>query len=115
MKFALERFEGIQVITVDGNLDGGWENLSLKDKVSQLVADGERKFLVDLGKAHFVNSTGIGVLVACLATVRAASGILKFCNVGPRIRRSLETTGGGIWESLDAHPDRDAAVRSFEA
>ena len=115
MKFALERFEDIQVITIDGNLDGGWENLSIKDKVSQLVADGERKFLIDLGKAHFVNSTGIGVLVACLATARAVGGSLKFCSVGPRIRRSLETTGGGIWESLDAHPDRDAAIRSFGA
>ncbi|HET9233376.1 MAG TPA: STAS domain-containing protein [Candidatus Eisenbacteria bacterium] len=115
MKFALERFEGIQVITIDGNLDGGWENLSLKDRVSQLVADGERKFLIDLGKAHFVNSTGIGVLVACLATARGAGGSLKFCNVGHRIRRSLETTGGGIWESLDVHADRDAALRSFGA
>jgi anti-sigma B factor antagonist len=113
MKFSLECIGHVQVFTLKGNLDGGWENLSLKDKVSDLVQSGERNFLLDLGEAHFVNSTGIGVLVACLATVRGASGLLKFCNVGHRIRRSLETTGGGIWGSLDVHQDRETALQAF--
>ena len=113
MKFSLEHIESVQVVSLKGNLDGGWENLSLKDKISDLVQNGERNFLIDLGEAHFVNSTGIGVLVACLATVRGAKGSLKFCRVGHRVRRSLETTGGGIWETLDVYPDREAALRSF--
>jgi anti-sigma B factor antagonist len=115
MKFSLERVGQIQVVALKGNLDGGWENLSLKDKVSDLVQSGERNFLLDLTEAHFVNSTGIGVLVACLATVRGASGRLMFCGVGHRIRRSLETTGGGIWESLDVAQDRETALRTFSA
>jgi anti-sigma B factor antagonist len=113
VKFFLEPIDTVQVFSLKGNLDGGWENLSLKDKVSALVQEGERKFLLDLAEAHFVNSTGIGVLVACLATIRGAGGTLKFCRVGHRVRRSLETTGGGIWESLDVHPDRETALRSF--
>jgi len=113
MKFSLERIGQIQVFSLKGNLDGGWENLSLKDKVSDLVQSGERNFLLDLSEAHFVNSTGIGVMVACLATVRGANGTLKFCSLGHRVRRSLETTGGGIWESLDVHPDRETALQAF--
>jgi len=113
MKFSVEHIGLVQVVSLKGNLDGGWENLSLKDKVSDLVQNGERNFLLDLGEAHFVNSTGIGVLVACLATVRAARGSLKFCRVGHRIRRSLETVGGGIWESLDVYPDRETALQTF--
>ena len=113
MKFSLEHIDQVQVVALKGNLDGGWENLSLKDKVSELVQNGERNFLFDLGEAHFVNSTGIGVLVACLATVRGAGGRLKFCRVGHRVRRSLETTGGGIWGSLEVDSDRETALRSF--
>jgi len=115
MKFSLERVGQIQVVTLKGNLDGGWENLSLKDKVSDLVQNGERTLLLDLAEAHSVHSTGIGVLIPCLATVNGAGGHLKFSGVGHRIRRSLETTGGGIWESLDVLPDRDAALQSFNA
>ena len=115
MKFSLEHIGHVQVVSLKGNLDGGWENLSLKDKVSDLVQSGERNFLLDLSEAHFVNSTGIGVLVACLATVRGAGGRLMFSGVGHRIRRSLETTGGGIWESLDVGPDRETALQSFKS
>ena len=113
MKVSIDTVGDIQVFALQGSLDGGWENLSLKDKVTDLVHQGKRNFLFDLEAAHFVNSTGIGVLVACLATVRAAGGTLKLCGVGPRIRRSLETTGGGIWKSLDVADNRDAALRSF--
>jgi anti-sigma B factor antagonist len=113
MKFSIETAGDVSVLVLHANLDGGWESLTVKDTVTDLVRQGRTKFVLDLEGAHFVNSTGIGVLVACLATVRAAGGALKFCGVGHRVRRSLETTGGGIWESLDVHPDRESAIRAL--
>jgi len=115
MRFTIETAGDIRVVVVQQSLDGGWETFALKDRISGLIQEGARKFIIDLEAAHFVNSTGIGVMVAILASVRAAGGRVKFSSIGDRVRRSLIATSGGIWESLDVCPNLETAIAAFGA
>ena len=93
MKYKLEKSGDILILELLGNLEGGWETFQLKDEVVKQVQDGERRFLIDLHRASFVNSTGIGVMVALQITVATAEGEIKFCGISDRVRRSFQATG----------------------
>ena len=113
MKYKLEKSGSILILELLGSLEGGWETFQLKDEVVKQVQEGERQFLIDLRNASFVNSTGIGVMVALQITVSTAEGEIKFCSISDRIRRSFQATGAGIWESMQIYSDREEAIPTF--
>ena len=45
----------------------------------ELVGQGQRKILLNLGDVDYIDSSGIGELVGAYTTVRSASGELKLC------------------------------------
>jgi anti-anti-sigma factor len=115
MKYKLEKVNDVQVIELQGSLEGGWETFQLKDEIASQLEKGERKFLVDMHKANFVNSTGIGVMVAIQITARNADGVVRFCCIGDRVGRSFKATGAGIWDNMEIFDNRGEALRSFAA
>ena len=115
MKYKLEKSGNVSILELMGSLEGGWETFQLKDEVVKQVQEGGRQFLIDLQKASFVNSTGIGVMVAMQITVAAAEGEIKFCGISERVRRSFQATGAGIWESMQIYENREEALPTFSS
>lgn len=115
MKYKLEKSGDVLVLELLGSLEGGWETFQIKDEVVKQVQEGDRRFLIDLQKASFVNSTGIGVMVALQITVTAAEGEIKFCGISDRVRRSFQATGAGIWESMQIYGNREEALSTFSS
>ena len=113
MKYEQTTIDGIQVIELQGSLEGGWETFELKEEVNRQLGRGELRFLIDMHKASFVNSTGIGVMVAIQFTVKNSEGMLKFCCVADRVRRSSQVTGASVWESMDVYDTREDALADF--
>ena len=115
MKYKVEYEGSVVIVELLGSLEGGWETFQLKEEAVKQVGEGKRQFLVDLHKASFVNSTGIGVMVAMQITVSGVEGEIKFCGIGDRVRRSFQATGAGIWESMEIYQDRKEALPTFSA
>jgi anti-anti-sigma factor len=73
--------------------------------------DGRRKFLVNLQHLAFIDSVGIGEIVRSYTHLAGNGGMLKLCNVGPRVREVLEVTHlDTIIKMFDAEDD---ALRTF--
>lgn len=115
MKFTTEESNDVVIFALQSSLDGGPETFRLKDEIKRRVSEGQKRFLIDMEKADFVNSTAIGMLVAVQLTCAAAEAKLRFCCVGRRVARSIQATGGCIWESMTIYPDRAEALQSFDA
>lgn len=113
MKYKLEKSGDVLILEMLGSLEGGWETFQLKDEVVKQVQAGERRFLIDLHRTSFVNSIGIGVMVALQITVTTADGEVRFCGINDRVRRSFQATGAGIWESMQIYRNRDEAMSTF--
>lgn len=65
---------GIVLFEVEGSIVGGPDAIALNDEVHKLVATGIKKFIVDMKSVEHINSSGLGILIASLNTVRQSGG-----------------------------------------
>ncbi len=81
--------------------------------VTQLIASGERKVIVDLSSVGYVDSATIGCLMDLYRQANAAGGTLKLAGVQKRVETMLTMTGAQNF--IEVHPDEPSAVKSFGA
>lgn len=65
---------------------------SLRAAVDQAVADGHRQIVVDLEETSFIDSSGLGALVAGLKKTRQHGGDLRIARAQKQIRTVLSLT-----------------------
>ena len=64
MKLSQKEVRGVTVVEVRGKLVGGPDNSDLfHDFFKQLLAEGKKYAVVDLGRTAWANSQGIGFLI----------------------------------------------------
>jgi anti-sigma B factor antagonist len=78
---------------------------------TNLIGQGERKILVDLGAVGYVDSATIGCLMDLYRQATAAGGMLKLSSVQKRVETMLTMTGAHNF--LEVHGDQAAALASF--
>ena len=81
--------------------------------VTELIASGERKVLVDLSAVGYVDSATIGCLMDLYRQAAAAGGVLKLAGVQKRVETMLTMTGAQNF--IEVHADESSAVKSFGA
>lgn len=64
----------------------------LRDRLFDLVSDGHRRIVVDLSTTEFLDSTGLGALVAGLKRLRAHEGEMRLVCTTARVRKVFEIT-----------------------
>ena len=79
--------------------------------VTDLIAAGERKVIVDLSSVGYVDSATIGCLMDLYRQAAAAGGTLKLAGVQKRVETMLTMTGAQNF--IEVHPDEPSAVKSF--
>jgi anti-sigma B factor antagonist len=107
-----ERHAGdVTVLVLTGQmlLDDG--DLAVGRRIRDLIARGFAKIVLDLGGVAYIDSSGVGMIVAKLKTLRENGGDLKLLHLNPR----AESLFGMlklliVFERFD---DEAAAVRSF--
>jgi anti-sigma B factor antagonist len=73
------------VLQPSGILDGNHGN-ELRNQVMDLVRDGSRTILIDFQEISFMNSSGIGALVATLKSIKAAGATLYVCSLSDQVK-----------------------------
>lgn len=71
---------------------GGPDASLLNDKLHELIEAGKTKVVVDLGSVDWMNSSGLGILIGGLTTMRNSGGDLKLANITDRIQSLLMIT-----------------------
>lgn len=81
--------------------------------VTDLIAAGEPRVVVDLSSVGYVDSATIGCLMDLYRQANAAGGALKLAGVQKRVETMLTMTGAQNF--IEVHPDEPSAVKSFGA
>lgn len=101
----------IAVLEPRGSLIGGEETDELKSKAHDLLEQGNRKLVLDLGSVTYINSTGIGALVGIHTMYTKSQGKIKLCNMAKGVQNVFVITR--LSSVFDVEETRDIAVKNF--
>jgi len=111
MKFKTAQQGVVTVIQLEGNLMGGPDASTLNNKLHELVEAGRKRVVIDLAGVEFMNSSGLGMLIGTVSTMKNAGGGLKIANASQKIMALIKITKlSGI---LETYESTQAAVESF--
>jgi anti-sigma B factor antagonist len=83
--------EGVAVLQPQGRLTMVTAP-QLRQVVAETVTSGRLRFVVDLSATEFLDSSGLGALIAGLKTARKAGGDLRIACLGPQPATVLKLT-----------------------
>jgi anti-sigma B factor antagonist len=86
MTTEITTLENATVVKVSGIMMGGPETKECHDKVKSLISSGCTNLVVDLSGAEWVNSRGMGILIACYVTSHNAGGDIRFASLTKKTR-----------------------------
>lgn len=107
-----ERYNAV-VITLKGNVMGGPDGSALHETLHELKEQDKKNVVADLGGVKFMNSSGLGMLISGLTTMRNAGGDLRLANVAEKIQSLLIITK--LITVFKHYDSVDEAVASYDS
>jgi len=92
MNWKTKKVDTTLLIEIEGEIMGGTEADDFKDILFKAIEDDIVDIVVDMENATWMNSSGLGMLISGLTTLRSSGGDLRLANVSERVRRPLEIT-----------------------
>lgn len=105
-----EKYEAV-VLELKGNVMGGDDTKEFNETLHKLIDQGKTRMVIDLGGVKFMNSSGLGMLIGGLTTMKKAEGHLKLANVTEKIESLLIITK--LIKIFESYDSVDEAVKSF--
>lgn len=111
MKLTSREEGGVVILEPKGKIMGGPDATVLHDQLHDFIAQDKKKVVIDLSKVEWMNSTGLGILISGLTTLRNNGGELKLANVTDKIESLLTITK--LITVFEHYDSVDDAVKSF--
>jgi anti-sigma B factor antagonist len=103
MTMDVEKRGDVHIFTPRKDLSGGEETREIEKAIQDIIAQGTPHVVIDLGKVSYVNSTGLGSLVAAHTSCRNRGGWLRLAQTGKRIKNLfLITKLAFVFETFDS-------------
>ena len=108
-----ERLVGhVTILDIVGRLTIDEAAQHLKDTINSLISQNRLQLVLNLARVPYIDSGGLGQLVASYGSVKRAGGAVKLLNVSSRNHDLLSITRlVTVFETFDSEAE---AVRSFD-
>src|SRR5207247_9101976 len=80
------------VVSTNGEIVLGEVSNAFREKIKELLMAGKKKIVLNVANVDYIDSTGVGVLVACFNSALSHDAALKLANVWSRSREVLQMT-----------------------
>lgn len=104
--------DGVLILEARGRITLGPETESLRQRLRS-AGDSHKRIVLDLAGVDYIDSAGLGTLVAGAASVRRAGGELKLANLTARVRDLMQITR--LSTLFEVYDSLDKARSSFTA
>ena len=112
MKLSFREIGEVVVLEPKGKIMGGPDATLLHEQLHDCIKQNKKKVIIDLAKVDWMNSTGLGILISGLTTLKNNQGALKLANVTDKIQSLLAITK--LVTVFDTYNSVDEAVASFK-
>jgi anti-sigma B factor antagonist len=102
--------DGVAVEALEGRIVLGEESNALREKVKSLLA-AQKRIVLNMDNVTYIDSSGLGTLVASHSSARAQGATLKLCNLGSKFQEILQVTK--LVTVFEVYPSEAAAIASF--
>ena len=113
MQITQRRAGDVVILDLKGNLVRGVGDEMLRDAVDRLLADKSGKLLINLSDVTFLDSSGIGELVASKKVADQLGTMLKLMQLPERVKHTLKLSL--ILPLFETYPSEEAALAAFAA
>jgi anti-sigma B factor antagonist len=103
--------DGVTVEALAGRIVLGEESNALREKVKSMLAAGQKKIVLNMAEVTYIDSSGLGTMVALHTSARAQGASMKISNLGAKFQEILQVTK--LVTVFDAYPTEVAAIGSF--
>jgi anti-sigma B factor antagonist len=110
LKLSVRTVDGVIVVDCKGRIVFGEETADLRDTVRRMIAQSKR-IVLNLADVNYIDSGGLGTLVALYATAQNAGGSIKLANLTPRVDDVLQVTK--LVTIFQIYDSEEAALQSF--
>lgn len=112
MEIEVRKKGRISVVEISGKLIIGEGDVRLRARLQELLDAGERHFLFDMTRVSYMDSAGLGAVVACAKRTQAHSGLLKVVAV-PQGKADTLFNVTGLKRVFEVYNDEKSALDSF--
>jgi anti-sigma B factor antagonist len=111
LKLSTRTVDGILILDCAGRIVFGEESAYLRDVAKKLIID-QHRIVLNLAGVIYIDSGGLGTLVALYTTARNLGGSAKLANLPARISDLLHVTK--LVTIFDVYDSEQEAVDSFQ-
>ena len=111
MKATVRQVGPVAVLDLNGKITIGEGDVILRAKVLEILDAGSKNVLLNLEKVSYMDSAGIGELVACYKRTKDKGGTVKLLRPSGKVSDLLALTK--LEEVFETYTDEKEALASF--
>lgn len=102
----------VAVCAIEGKLSGIEGKGKIQDKIRDLMDRNVTRVVLDLGKVNWIDSTGLGELIASLSSIKKKDGNLVLSNIQAPVQSLLKMTN--LTQIFDTYETVEQGVAAFD-
>ena len=110
LKLSNRIVKGVTIVDCNGRIVFGEESALLRDTLKKLITENSQ-IVLNLGGTSYIDSGGLGTLVALYTTAHNAGGAVKLANLTQRVGDLLQVTK--LLTIFEVFDTEEEAIRSF--
>jgi anti-sigma B factor antagonist len=111
MKIETRTVGDVHVLDCSGKITLGEGTMAIRNTVREVLKNGGKKIVLNLGDVNYIDSSGIGELVSTFTTVTNQGGQLKLLNLTKKIQELLQITK--LLTVFSVYQSEQDAIASF--
>ena len=113
VKMTNSEIDGVSVVEMAGRIELGEESNSLREKLKSLMAAGKKKIVLNMANITYIDSAGLGTLVAAHLSAKNQGASVRLCQLGKKFHEVMQITK--LLTVFDVYDTEAAAVSSFQS
>jgi anti-sigma B factor antagonist len=110
LKLSKRIVKGVTIVDCNGRIVFGEESALLRDTLKKLITENSQ-IVLNLAGVSYIDSGGLGTLVALYTTAHNAGGAVKLANLTQRVGDLLQVTK--LLTVFEVYDSEDKAIQSF--
>ncbi|MGB2590584.1 MAG: STAS domain-containing protein [Candidatus Acidiferrum sp.] len=111
VEVTIQEADGVSVVGLNGRIVLGEESAALREAVKGLMTAGKKKVVLNMSNVTYIDSAGLGILVAAYVTAKNQGASIRLCALGRKFREVLQITR--LLTIFEVYDTPAAAIDSF--